>query len=221
MKAFLTSLLFSSGYGRLSPRTALGKVVAVLYALVGVPLMLILLSALGAMLATGARKAYSKLCCHTDSGKKSPSVGYHKAPSSPSGKLYCKTHEGASSPRSPPYSPLCCRLRLDPDRLFPQHPQPRLQEQLPVRGARGDPQADGVGDGEGQPRQGPLQARPSQTNAGRHLPLSGAQSRNTDEELANHRVDVGRGRRRRRGRGRARVRQRPEAARQFLHFVKF
>ncbi|XP_063916022.1 TWiK family of potassium channels protein 7-like [Zophobas morio] len=91
------TLLTTVGYGRLSPRTALGKVVAVLYALVGVPLMLILLSALGAMLATGARKAYSKLCCHTDSGKKSPSVGYHKAPSSPSGKLYCKTHEDSAS----------------------------------------------------------------------------------------------------------------------------
>jgi hypothetical protein len=82
------------GYGRLSPRTALGKVVAVVYALIGVPLMLILLSALGAMLASGARKAYSKLCCHNDTNKKSPTVGYHKAPSSPSGKLYCKTHEG-------------------------------------------------------------------------------------------------------------------------------
>ncbi|KAJ3624775.1 hypothetical protein MTP99_018372 [Tenebrio molitor] len=84
-------------YGRLSPRTALGKVVAVVYALIGVPLMLILLSALGAMLASGARKAYSKLCCHNDTNKKSPTVGYHKAPSSPSGKLYCKTHEDSAS----------------------------------------------------------------------------------------------------------------------------
>ncbi|XP_015837865.1 TWiK family of potassium channels protein 7 isoform X1 [Tribolium castaneum] len=91
------TLLTTVGYGRLSPRTALGKVVAVIYALIGVPLMLILLSALGAMLASGARKAYSKICCQHDTNRKSPSVGYHKAPSSPSGKLYCKTHEDSAS----------------------------------------------------------------------------------------------------------------------------
>lgn len=89
-------LFLCLGYGKLSPKTALGKVVAMIYAIVGVPLMLILLSALGSMLATGARKGYSKLCCkHQHKPKiKSPSVGYHKAPASPSGKHFCKSHEG-------------------------------------------------------------------------------------------------------------------------------
>ncbi|KAJ8972621.1 hypothetical protein NQ314_000077, partial [Rhamnusium bicolor] len=78
---------------------AVGKVVAIIYAIIGVPLMLILLSALGGMLASGARKGYLKLCCKHENNSKmsSPSVGYHKAPSSPSGKHYCKTHEDTAS----------------------------------------------------------------------------------------------------------------------------
>lgn len=82
------------GYGKLSPKTALGKVVAIIYAIVGVPLMLILLSALGSLLASGTRKSYLKICCRNQNSIKSPTVGYHKAPSSPSGKHYSKAHEG-------------------------------------------------------------------------------------------------------------------------------
>lgn len=74
----------------------MGKAVAVIYALIGVPLMLILLSTLGTMLASGARKTYTKLCCQheTPKNKKNSSVGYYKTPTSSVGKLYCKTHDG-------------------------------------------------------------------------------------------------------------------------------
>lgn len=57
--------------------------------------MLILLSAFGSLLASGARKTYTVLCCQkTDTNLKNPTVGYHKAPSSPSGRIYGKHLEG-------------------------------------------------------------------------------------------------------------------------------
>lgn len=57
--------------------------------------MLILLSVLGSLLASGAKKSYTIFCCHkTDTNIKSPSVGYHKAPTSPLGQNYGKHLEG-------------------------------------------------------------------------------------------------------------------------------
>ncbi|KAF5306925.1 hypothetical protein FQA39_LY00155 [Lamprigera yunnana] len=93
------TLLTTVGYGRLSPRTSLGKAAAMIYAIVGVPLMLVLLSALGSLLAGCAKKAYIKLCCkHEDSKKAVPTVEYHRAPSSPSVKpSYRLKHEDTSS----------------------------------------------------------------------------------------------------------------------------
>ncbi|KAK4874286.1 hypothetical protein RN001_013646 [Aquatica leii] len=82
------TLLTTVGYGRLSPRTNAGKAAAMIYAVVGVPLMLVLLSALGSLLAGGAKKGYIKLFCkHENSKKPVPIVEYHRAPSSPSAKL--------------------------------------------------------------------------------------------------------------------------------------
>jgi hypothetical protein len=53
-----------AGYGNLAPKTAEGKVVTMLYALVGVPLMLLCLSNLGALLAGTFQFAYSHARCY-------------------------------------------------------------------------------------------------------------------------------------------------------------
>lgn len=79
----------------MSPKTAMGKIATVVYALFGVPLMLILLSELGSFFAYGAGKAYMKVLCKQNKDEiKQPSVGYHRAPSSPSTKRYYKNVEG-------------------------------------------------------------------------------------------------------------------------------
>ncbi|KAK9887893.1 hypothetical protein WA026_000197 [Henosepilachna vigintioctopunctata] len=98
---YSVTLLTTVGYSRLTPKTALGKLVTIVYALFGVPLMLVLLSELGSMFAGGATKGYTLLCCkHKNSRSKDnshSSVGYHKAPSSPSGKHYYKHNEDTAS----------------------------------------------------------------------------------------------------------------------------
>lgn len=54
----------SAGYGNLAPKTPEGKLVTMLYALVGVPLMLLCLSNLGTLLAGTFQFAYSHACCN-------------------------------------------------------------------------------------------------------------------------------------------------------------
>ena len=52
----------NSGYGNLTTRTSLGKVVTIMYALVGIPLMFIYMANIGTILATAFKYSYSKLC---------------------------------------------------------------------------------------------------------------------------------------------------------------
>lgn len=52
-----------AGHGSLTPRTAAGKLATIFYALVGVPLMLMCLSSLGALLADALQCTYVRLCC--------------------------------------------------------------------------------------------------------------------------------------------------------------
>lgn len=60
---FSDSLSLSpSGYGNIAPRTVMGKMVTIVYAMVGMPLFLLYVSNMGDFLATCFRWAYVKLC---------------------------------------------------------------------------------------------------------------------------------------------------------------
>ena len=65
---FSSSLMFSLaifttiGYGNLVPRTPMGKIVTMLYALGGIPIMLIYVATIGTILAKGFKYLYTKLC---------------------------------------------------------------------------------------------------------------------------------------------------------------
>lgn len=51
-----------TGYGYLTPHTTWGKICTVLYALVGIPLMLLYMSNVGAVLANCFKFIYFRMC---------------------------------------------------------------------------------------------------------------------------------------------------------------
>lgn len=50
------------GYGNITPRTALGKSITILYAIIGMPLFLLYLSNIGDILAKSFKWIYAKVC---------------------------------------------------------------------------------------------------------------------------------------------------------------
>ncbi|XP_017012615.3 uncharacterized protein [Drosophila takahashii] len=60
---YSVTVITTIGHGSLTPRTAAGKLATIFYALVGVPLMLMCLSSLGALLADALQCTYVRLCC--------------------------------------------------------------------------------------------------------------------------------------------------------------
>ncbi|XP_044763240.1 uncharacterized protein LOC123320116 isoform X2 [Coccinella septempunctata] len=60
------------GYGHITPKTALGKVVTIFYAILGIPLMLLCLSNIGDIMATSFRFLYWRVCCYVCTRPKKP-----------------------------------------------------------------------------------------------------------------------------------------------------
>lgn len=54
--------LFFAGYGNISPRTSLGKITTILYAIIGMPLFLLYLSNIGDVMAKSFKWIYAKVC---------------------------------------------------------------------------------------------------------------------------------------------------------------
>ena len=52
-----------TGYGHIAPKTDCGRVVTILYAIVGIPLTLLTISNLGSIMATAFRFIYKNICC--------------------------------------------------------------------------------------------------------------------------------------------------------------
>ena len=54
--------ILSSGYGFQVPKTAIGKILSIFYALLGIPIMLLYSATIGSILASSFKFLYTKLC---------------------------------------------------------------------------------------------------------------------------------------------------------------
>ncbi|XP_075167411.1 uncharacterized protein LOC142239505 [Haematobia irritans] len=78
---YSVTVITTIGHGSLTPRTTGGKIATILYALIGVPLMLMCLSSLGAILAEALQCTYARLCCRW------PQYGLHDGSNRKGGKM--------------------------------------------------------------------------------------------------------------------------------------
>ena len=63
---YLPSFIFNfnlPGYGHIAPKTVGGKMFCLLYALIGIPLMIVFSGHIGDLMADGFRWLYSRICC--------------------------------------------------------------------------------------------------------------------------------------------------------------
>ena len=60
---FTFNLFFPTGYGHIAPKTPVGKIVTIFYAIVGIPITVICWSNIGDAMAHAFRFCYWRICC--------------------------------------------------------------------------------------------------------------------------------------------------------------
>jgi len=60
---FTVTIMTTIGYGHISPVTFLGKMYTILYALIGMPMLLIFMNSISDTMAEVVKYAYSRICC--------------------------------------------------------------------------------------------------------------------------------------------------------------
>lgn len=60
---FTITIMTTIGYGHIAPKTFAGKMFCMLYALVGIPLLLVFMANIGDLMADAFRWMYSRICC--------------------------------------------------------------------------------------------------------------------------------------------------------------
>ena len=64
MIEFHIQINFSAGYGHIAPKTPVGKIVTIFYAIVGIPITVICWSNIGDAMAHAFRFCYWRICCY-------------------------------------------------------------------------------------------------------------------------------------------------------------
>lgn len=97
------------GYGHIAPKTSIGKVVTIFYAILGIPLMLLCLSNIGDVMAQSFRFLYWRVCCYVCTRKPQPQgfqqrrgtrLARSRPPSSRSSRMTSMRRSGRVSTRS-------------------------------------------------------------------------------------------------------------------------
>ncbi|XP_069949679.1 TWiK family of potassium channels protein 7-like isoform X2 [Cherax quadricarinatus] len=81
---FTITTIASIGYGNVVPKTFMGRLVTILYSVVGIPMLLVALANVGECLADACRYIYSRMCCRwcrvkrkfSELKKKTPQKGF-------------------------------------------------------------------------------------------------------------------------------------------------
>lgn len=60
---FTLSIMTTIGYGQIAPKSFFGQMFVIIYALIGMPLLMVFLGNLGGLMADAIKLTYSRLCC--------------------------------------------------------------------------------------------------------------------------------------------------------------
>lgn len=124
-RRFLATIsFFPPGYGHVTPKTQLGKIVTILYSLIGIPLTLIFLANIGDLMASGLRYSYSRLCCRWCRGARRRNEYDRTAGALRGGRLPPLTADDVGSENYMPTSKVSLNLTLSPFTNRPlDHPE--------------------------------------------------------------------------------------------------